>query len=254
MFRRSIARREIAESWQWIRKNYPELYKEAVNWVAEHKEEMKKVDRILYDSETKYYRKFGFAELETEEEKEPASPDPDYYIPKDVLNRIYDDKRWFVREKYMPKDSDDEPYMYLTEGIVEGLHELTELQREVLFRTVINGEPVASVAMDKGCSDRNIRDIRARALNHLRKKAEGDRIGSLYVVSLLVICALALAAYFLLHPLLGIIEALPAWLTYSLALLLVIVLVFVERHRRLKSAKDMLRRWWARMACKAEDK
>lgn len=60
--------------------------------------------------------------------------------------------------------------MYLDPQIYDALHALTELQREILFRTIINGESTESVAQDKRCSSRNIRDIRTRALRQIRAK------------------------------------------------------------------------------------
>ena len=80
--------------------------------------------------------------------------------------------------------------MYVRKELDEGLRELTELQREVLFRTVINGETTESVARDKQCSSRNIRDIRARGLKHLRSKIirreRSGKPGLLIIVLLLM--------------------------------------------------------------------
>ncbi|MEI3086363.1 MAG: hypothetical protein V8S87_10440 [Oscillospiraceae bacterium] len=69
-----------------------------------------------------------------------------------------------------PEGTDEDPFMYLDTQIYDALHALTELQREILFRTIINGESTESVAQDKQCSSRNIRDIRTRALRQIRAK------------------------------------------------------------------------------------
>ena len=178
MFKKSIARKEIAKGWAWMRKQYPAAAEDAKKWVAENKEDMKQVDRILYDSENKYYNHSGF--VTPEEAETQQSLDPEDYLPEEVKERIYDDKAWFVRYKYLPKDFDGNADMHLQKEIVEGLHELTELQREVIFRNVVNGEDVSAIAKEKDCSARNIRDIRVRALKALRVAATKGKPGEGY--------------------------------------------------------------------------
>lgn len=62
-------------------------------------------------------------------------------MPEEVRNAIYDDMRWFDRAKYLPEGSDEDPLMYVSKELDKGLRELTELQREILFRTVIKASP-----------------------------------------------------------------------------------------------------------------
>ena len=85
------------------------------------------------------------------------------------------------------------PSCIWTPQIYDALHALTELQREILFRTVINGESTESVAQDKQCSSRNIRDIRARALRQIRakiKRREGYGRPDVVIINFACLCCL----------------------------------------------------------------
>lgn len=115
--------------------------------------------------------------------------------------RIYDD-RAYVKNSYLPKNSESGYTLYLSKSIVAGLHDLTDSQGEVIFRNVINGEDVSSIAESKKCSARNIRDIRNRALKALRATIASEAgSGSLDAV-LFALWALLFgaAAYLLLVP------------------------------------------------------
>lgn len=125
---------------------------------------------MLYYSEANFHKRVAPDTLEDVDIKQPRSYNPEAFLPEEVRNAIYDDMRWFDRSKYLPEGSDEDPFMYLDTQIYDALHALTELQREILFRTVINGESTESVAQDKQCSSRNIRDIRTRALRQIRAK------------------------------------------------------------------------------------
>ena len=57
--------------------------------------------------------------------------------------------RWFDRAAYMPEGSEENPLIYLRKELHDGLLELTDLQREIPFRTVINSESTEPVAQDK---------------------------------------------------------------------------------------------------------
>lgn len=83
--------------------------------------------------------------------------------------------------------------------LAKKMGDLTDLQREVIFRNVINGESTSVIAEEKNCSARNIRDVRARALKALRiaatkgKPGEGYPDVVIYILwSVLVIAAIAL--------------------------------------------------------------
>ncbi len=54
---------------------------------------------------------------------------PEAFLPEEVRNAIYNDRRWFDRSKYLPEGSDEDPFMYLDTQIYDALHALTELQR-----------------------------------------------------------------------------------------------------------------------------
>lgn len=104
-----------------------------------------------------------------------------------------------VLDEYFREGTDDDETIRMPKEIAEGMHELTDLQREVIFRNVINGETVSFIAGEKACSERKIRDVRARALKSLRiaatkgKQGEGYIDTAIYVLwSILVMAAVAI--------------------------------------------------------------
>lgn len=169
-FKNTQSYKELQSDWRWIHSMDPEAAAAADQWIQEHPDEWKELERVLYYSEANFHKRVALDSLEEAEMKQPISYNPEAFLPEEVRNAIYDDMRWFDRAKYLPEGSEEDALIYLNAQLVEGLHELTELQREILFRTVINCESTESVAQDKDCSARNIRDIRARALKHLRSK------------------------------------------------------------------------------------
>lgn len=218
------AKKEIAQGWKWMRQQNPDAAAEAERWAEENKEDMKDVDRILYRSDERYYGKTASLDLEDAEsaEAEGGYPDPETFLPEDVRDRIYDDHA-YVQNPYLPKDTDSDSALYLSKSIVAALHYLTDLQREVIFRNVINGEDVASIAESKNCSTRNIRDIRNRALKVLRTVVLTGRDGSGHPDTVLFVLwslLLGAAAYFLLAP-----EAVEAWVRTAVFVALPIITV-----------------------------
>ena len=143
--------------------------------------------------------------------------------------------------------------MYLPKNIAEGLHELTELQREVLFRTVVNRESTESVARDKNCSSRNIRDIRTRALDYLRKRAMGDKRGDMPTTALFVIIILLAAAYFLLRSVFEMLPEVLPWYTYVLISVFFAVAFIAYRKAQIRKTTEAVRRWWRHLNGSAED-
>ena len=169
-FKDTQSYKELRSDWRWIHSMDPVAAAAADQWIAEHPEEWKELEHVLYYSEAKFNRLTDTTPLEESAIKQPVSYNPEAFLPEEVRNAIYDDMRWFDRASYMPEGSEEDPLMYLRKEIHDGLLGLTELQREILFRTVINGESTESVAQDKKCTSRNIRDIRKRALRQLRSK------------------------------------------------------------------------------------
>lgn len=236
------AKKEIAQGWKWMRKQDSDAAAEAERWAAEHKEDMKEVDRILYRSDESYYGKTVPLDPEDAEslDAEAGYPDPEAFLPEDVRDRLYDDHA-YVKNLYLPKNSESGDALYLSKSIAAGLHDLTDLQREVIFRNVINGEDVSSIAESKKCSARNIRDIRNRALKALRAATAGEAgSGSPDAVLLaLWVLLLGAATYFILVP-----GAAAAWESTAVFVALPIVTVAaVWRIVRLaqNSAKGQLR-------------
>lgn len=158
-FKDTQSYKELQSDWRWIHEMDPEAAAAADQWVKEHPEEWKELEHMLYYSEANFHKRVAPDTLEDLDIKQPRSYNPEAFLPEEVRNAIYNDRRWFDRSKYLPEGSDEDPFMYLDTQIYDALHALTELQREILFRTIINGESTESVAQDKQCSSRNIRDI-----------------------------------------------------------------------------------------------
>lgn len=196
-FKNSQSYQELRADWRWIHSMDADAAAAADRWVQEHSEEWKELERVLYYSEANFHKRVALDDLEEAEMRQPHTYDPEAFLPEEVRNAIYDDMRWFDRAKYLPEGSEEDPFLYVSRELDEGLRELTELQREILFRTVINGESTESVAHDKQCTARNIRDIRARALRQLKRKItmhEGS--GKVSVTMILIALVCLLAVYF----------------------------------------------------------
>ena len=158
-FKDTQSYKELQADWRWIHSMDPEAAAAADQWVKEHPEEWKELEHMLYYSEANFHKRVAPDTLEDVDIKQPLSYNPEAFLPEEVRNAIYNDRRWFDRSKYLPEGSDEDSFMYLDTQIYDALHALTELQREILFRTIINGESTESVAQDKQCSSRNIRDM-----------------------------------------------------------------------------------------------
>lgn len=212
--------------------------------MKEHPDEWKELERVLYYSEANYHKRVALDDFEEAEMRQPRFYDPEAFLPEEVRNAIYDDMRWFDRAKYLPEDSDEDPLMYVNKELDEGLRELTELQREVLFRTVINGESTESVAQDKHCTARNIRDIRARALRQLKRKItrhEGSGEPSFLLVGLTFVLLACIPLLRLGKNLL----AMYPWLEYvGYAIAAVVIISAVYRFKD-REIEDLLRSHWA---------
>lgn len=243
-FRNSQSYKELQADWRWIHSMDPEAAAAADQWVKEHPEEWKELEHILYYSEANFHKRVAPDTLEDVDIKQPASYNPEAFLPEEVRNAIYDDMRWFDRAKYLPEGSDEDPLMYVSKEFDEGLHELTELQREILFRTVINGESTESVARDKQCSSRNIRDIRARALRQLKSKIT-RREGSGSTVTLFFVLLALFAFYFGIEIIVERLLPLYPWLEYVgyvLAAAIAIPVIFRFKDREVEG---LLRNLWA---------
>ena len=222
----------------------PEAAAAADQWVKEHPEEWKELEHMLYYSEANFHKRVAPDTLEDVDIKQPRSYNPEAFLPEEVRNAIYNDRRWFDRSKYLPKGSDEDPFMYLDTQIYDALHALTELQREILFRTIINGESTESVAQDKQCSSRNIRDIRARALRQIRakiKRREGyGRPGVVIIILLfMLLVGVPLACWgeqlWTAYP----------WLEPVAAVLSALVMAVMFQNSLRREAERLLRQHWA---------
>ena len=218
----------------------PESAAAAKQWVEMHPEEWAEAEHMLYYSEAKYRRQVSPESLEDAEKIHDGSFDAEAFLPEEVRNSIYQDRCWFDRSKYLPEESDEDPFMYLDVRLIEKLKSLTELEREVLFRNVINGESAESIAQDKQCTSRNIRDIRSRALRQLRAgyiKHEGigyidTKLIAIIVAALFVGCGLETLVR--LYPLLG----------YVFAAIAIPLLIIMFPRIRERETENRLRRHW----------
>ena len=243
-FKDTQSYKELRSDWRWIHSMDPAAAAAADQWIAEHPEEWKELEHVLYYSEAKFNRLTDTTPLEESAIKQPVSYNPEAFLPEEVRNAIYDDMRWFDRAPYMPEDSEEDPLMYLRKELHDALLGLTELQREVLFRTVINGESTESVARDKQCSSRNIRDIRTRALKHLRSKIT-KREGSGSPVVLIFVLLWLLACYFGIEIIVERLLPLYPWLEYvgyAIAAAVAIPVVYRFKDREIEG---LLRNHWA---------
>ena len=217
-FKDTQSYKELQSDWRWIHEMDPEAAAAADQWVKE-------LEHMLYYSEANFHKRVSPDTLEDVDIKQPQSYNP---------------------EAFLPEGSDEDPYMYLYTQIYDALHALTELQREILFRTVINGESTESVAQDKQCSARNIRDIRTRALRQIRAKiTRHEGFGEFGVVIIVLLFMLLIgvplvcwgkqlwAAYPWLEPVAVVLSA------------LVMAVMFQNSFRR--EAESLLRQHWAKL-------
>ncbi len=239
-FMKTQSYREIQEGWRWMKDADPEAAAAAIQWTKDHPEAWKEIERMLYYSEANFHRRFAFDELEDAEMKQPPAYNPEAFLPEEIRNSIYQDKCWFDRSEYLPEGSDEDPFMYLNVDLVEKLKGLTEFQREVLFRNVINGESTESIAQDKQCTSRNIRDIRSRALKQLRTKSavhEGSGYTSFVVFVILAMLAVIFG--------LKILAPIYPWLVYVVGAILVLTCILIYPHYRENEVAGLLRLHWA---------
>ena len=131
---------------------------------------------MLYRSDERYYGKT--TNLQAENVRSNGI-DTDMPLSKEERDRIYEDHVRIPNE-FVPEGSNADTELRLPKEIAEGLDELTDLQREVIFRSIVNEENVSVIAKEKDCSARNIRDIRARALKVLRAAATKGAPGTGY--------------------------------------------------------------------------
>lgn len=246
-FMKTQSYREIQAGWRWMKNIAPDATATAKQWVEDHPEEWNEIERILYYSEANFHKRIAFDELENVEMKQHTTPNWEAFLPEEVRNSIYQDKCWFDRSKYLPEESDEDPAMYLNVEIVAGLHELTELQREILFRSIINGESTESIARDKQCTSRNIRDIRKRALKQLRTRVTGYGGFGRTDATVLVVLGTLFAAGYGLMKLVGYLEYLISiypWLEYVVGGISTVLFVLLLPLTKDMEVKERLRRHW----------
>ena len=100
---------------------------------------------MLYRSDEGYYRKIANLHAETAHSiaSDKKHIDTDAHLSQAERDRIYEDHVHIPNEFYR-EGTDDDDTIRLPKELAEGMSELTDLQREVIFRNVINGEPPPS--------------------------------------------------------------------------------------------------------------
>lgn len=138
-FKDTQSYKELRSDWRWIHSMDPEAAAAADQWIAEHPEEWKELEHVLYYSEAKFNRLTDTTPLEESAIKQPVSYNPEAFLPEEVRNAIYDDMRWFDRAAYMPEGSEEDPLMYLR--IVFQRHIPTSMHWRCRFRKATHGSP-----------------------------------------------------------------------------------------------------------------
>ena len=71
----------------------PEAAAAADQWVKEHPEEWKELEHMLYYSEANFHKRVAPDTLEDVDIKQPQSYNPEAFLPEEVRNAIYNDRR-----------------------------------------------------------------------------------------------------------------------------------------------------------------
>ena len=108
-FKDTQSYKELQSDWRWIHEMDPEAAAAADQWVKEHPEEWKELEHMLYYSEANFHKRVAPDTLEDLDIKQPRSYNPEAFLPEEVRNAIYNDRRWFDRSKYLPEGSDEDP-------------------------------------------------------------------------------------------------------------------------------------------------
>ena len=120
-FKDTQSYKELQADWRWIHSLDPEVAAAADQWVKEHPEEWKDLEHMLYYSEVNFHKHVAPDTLEDAEMKQPGSYNPEAFLPEEVCNAIYDDRRWLDRAKYLPEGSDEDSLMYVSKELAECL-------------------------------------------------------------------------------------------------------------------------------------
>ena len=72
----------------------PEAAAAADQWVKEHPEEWKELEHMLYYSEANFHKRVAPDTLEDVDIKQPRSYNPEVFLPEEVRNAIYNDRRY----------------------------------------------------------------------------------------------------------------------------------------------------------------
>ena len=92
-FKDTQSYKELRSDWRWIHSMDPAAAAAADQWIADHPEEWKELEHVLYYSEAKFNRLTDTAPLEESAIKQPVSYNPEAFLPEEVRNAIYDDMR-----------------------------------------------------------------------------------------------------------------------------------------------------------------
>ena len=92
-FKDTQSYKELQADWRWIHSMDPEAAAAADQWVKEHPEEWKELEHMLYYSEANFHKRVAPDTLEDVDIKQPLSYNPEAFLPEEVRNAIYNDRR-----------------------------------------------------------------------------------------------------------------------------------------------------------------
>lgn len=92
-FKDTQSYKELQADWRWIHEMDPEAAAAADQWVKEHPEEWKELEHMLYYSEANFHKRAAPDTLEDVDIKQPRSYNPEAFLPEEVRNAIYNDRR-----------------------------------------------------------------------------------------------------------------------------------------------------------------
>ena len=92
-FKDTQSYKELQSDWRWIHSMDPEAAAAADQWVKEHPEEWKELEHMLYYSEANFRKRAAPDTLEDLDIKQPRSYNPEAFLPEEVRNAIYNDRR-----------------------------------------------------------------------------------------------------------------------------------------------------------------
>ena len=142
--------------------------REAEAWYEAHREELLADGGSILNNERRHEERQDFANLEMLEGRD----EEDEYIDKRLYAVCCKGKDWL--ERIFTQHWEDLHELVSDKDLCLALKSLTYKQKQVLFWNVIHDYSTAEIATAMGSTERNIRDIRQRALEKIRMQMGFD--------------------------------------------------------------------------------